>query len=58
MKKTLTKAPIVPDGWQPRPNEAHHSFLDWNTRFFYWQCWIRKIPTPYSEFNQIGNVKN
>lgn len=33
---------VTPDGWMPKPNVNHYSFLDWLTNFVEWECMIRK----------------
>lgn len=36
MKKTLTKAPVIPEGWMPKPAPNHYSFWNWFSGFNTW----------------------
>lgn len=42
MKKvTSTSAPVIPDGWIPKPDTKAYNFLDWCVNYHEWCKYIR-----------------
>ena len=42
MKHLAISHTITPEGWMPKPSNNAYNFLDWATKYFYWELWIRK----------------
>lgn len=43
MKRTLTNAPVIPEGWMPRPHTTAYNFLDWLANYQQWLILIKQV---------------